>query len=289
MPFPEEDRVIHFHVPHPSGIERKLGISVLRVGKGKARPLYWRSTVSKDSYTLQFIVEGSGGIQTPRGKLSFSKGDVVYFRKGEAYTWWTHPKDLLSHYWIDLDGPLVKTLFETVPKGETVLRRDSVPPHEIDRLERLMALFEEPSPYALWGALALFFELWQSLEQSWADQRKAAPLLDSGSHLLAQRAKAFIDAHFAEDITLKEIASSVSVTPEYLCAVFRKAYGMAPYEYVIECRLNAATRLIRKGASVKEAAASVGYLDAGYFSRLYRRKRGSPPSTVAPRARRERA
>lgn len=288
MPFLEEDRTILFHVPHPSGIERKLGISVLRIGKGRARPLYWRSMARKDSYTLKFIVAGSGGLQTRSGQLSLSRGDVVYFRKGEAYTWWTHPKDLLSHYWVDLDGPLAKTLFDSIPQDECVLRRGKIPAHEIDCLERLMALYEEPSPHTLWGALSLFFELWQSLEIGWSERRRHAPPLDSGSHLLAQRAKAFIDAHFAEDVHLKEIASSVSVTPEHLSAVFRKEYGMSPYEYVIECRLSAATRLLRKGATVKEAAASVGYLDAGYFARLYRKKRGTPPSSVISRQEKER-
>ena len=92
MPFLEEDRTILFHVPHPSGIERKLGLSILRIGKGKARPLYWRSMTKKDTYTLKFVVEGSGGIQTRSGQLSFSKGDVVFFRKGQTYTWWTHPQ-----------------------------------------------------------------------------------------------------------------------------------------------------------------------------------------------------
>lgn len=288
MPFLEEDRTILFHVPHPSGIERKLGLSILRIGKGKARPLYWRSMTKKDTYTLKFVVEGSGGIQTRSGQLSFSKGDVVFFRKGQTYTWWTHPQDLLSHYWIDLDGPQVEVLFATLPENTIVLRRDEMPQREIDCLEQLMQLYEDPAEHTYWGALALFFQLWQSLDQSWAERRKQAPTLNCGSHLLAQRAKAFIDAHFAEDVRLAEIAKSVSVTPEYLSAVFRNAYGISPYEYVIQCRLNAATRLLRKGASVKEAAASVGYLDASYFSRLYRKKRGSPPSTVTQRARRSR-
>src|SRR5690606_7266986 len=54
MPFPEEDRTILFHGPHPSGIERKLGLSILRLGKGKARPPYWRSMTKKDTYALNF-------------------------------------------------------------------------------------------------------------------------------------------------------------------------------------------------------------------------------------------
>ena len=128
------------------------------------------------------------------------------------------------------------------------------------------------------------FELWQSLQQSWSNRSHLSPPLDSGAHFLAQRARAFIDEHFTEGIRLRDISNSVSITPEYLCTIFRREYGLSPYEYVIERRLDAAARLIREGATVKEAAASVGYVDPGYFSRLYRRKRGVTPSALTPKS-----
>ena len=53
---------------------------------------------------------------------------------------------------------------------------------------------------------------------------------------------------------------------------FRQATGMSPLEYVHTLRLEEARHLLETGAQPIEAIANeVGYEDAGFFSRLYRR------------------
>lgn len=233
--------------------------------------------LSKDTYTLKVIVDGSGTIQTPTKRLAMSAGDVVFYWQGYSYEWWTHPKDLLQHYWIDFEGPLAKTMFQTLrlTPTECVLPRPFVPDREIACFDELISHLDAPQPVFPWKCMALLFELWHSVTTS-----TVTTDLVNGSRHIAQRARMFIETHYAEDIGIDDIASFVNVTPEYLTGLFRREHGVTPYDYVIECRLNAAERLLKKGATVKDAAASVGYLDASYFSRLFRRKRGTTPTNI---------
>jgi transcriptional regulator GlxA family with amidase domain len=59
---------------------------------------------------------------------------------------------------------------------------------------------------------------------------------------------------------------------------FQQATGMAPLEYVHTLRLEEAKQMLEAGTEPVEAIANeVGYEDAGFFSRLFRRKVGLTP------------
>lgn len=59
---------------------------------------------------------------------------------------------------------------------------------------------------------------------------------------------------------------------------FKQSTGMAPLEYVHTLRLEEAKQMLEAGAEPVEAIANeVGYEDAGFFSRLFRRKVGLTP------------
>jgi len=59
---------------------------------------------------------------------------------------------------------------------------------------------------------------------------------------------------------------------------FQQATGMAPLEYVHTLRLEEAKHMLETGEEPVEAVANeVGYEDAGFFSRLFRRKVGLTP------------
>jgi transcriptional regulator GlxA family with amidase domain len=59
--------------------------------------------------------------------------------------------------------------------------------------------------------------------------------------------------------------------------------GMAPSDYVINLRINVACDLLKSSdMSIKEIAASVGYDNAHFFSKLFKKKTG-----VSPKAYRE--
>ena len=50
--------------------------------------------------------------------------------------------------------------------------------------------------------------------------------------------------------------------------------------YYNEMRLKKAEELLLNGASVKEAALSVGFYNQNYFSACYKKHKGVPPSHV---------
>ena len=88
----------------------------------------------------------------------------------------------------------------------------------------------------------------------------------------------YIDAHFCEDISLEEVAKIVYRSPEYLSRQFKQEVGVNFSIYLITCRLNEARKLLRnEGLTVSETAERVGYPNASYFTRVYKKYMGSTP------------
>ncbi|BDI31627.1 AraC family transcriptional regulator [Capsulimonas corticalis] len=94
----------------------------------------------------------------------------------------------------------------------------------------------------------------------------------------ANRANAYIIAHFHEPITVAEVAEKVGCNPNYLARIFREAYGKTMTDAVHDCRLAYARRLLIEGyQNVDEIARECGFADGGYFRRLFKRAHAMTP------------
>jgi AraC family transcriptional regulator len=70
-----------------------------------------------------------------------------------------------------------------------------------------------------------------------------------------------IQAHFAEQLTLKQIGKTVGLHPVYLASEFRKRYHCTVGEYVRQLRIEfACRRLSQSGDTVAEVAAALVFL-----------------------------
>jgi AraC-like DNA-binding protein len=90
----------------------------------------------------------------------------------------------------------------------------------------------------------------------------------------------FIEEHYCEPISLKDVAEAVSLTPGHLTTVVRRKTGRPVQEWLVERRMAQARRLlVETDLTVEEVGRRVGYSDPGYFVRLFRRAHGTTPLT----------
>lgn len=85
--------------------------------------------------------------------------------------------------------------------------------------------------------------------------------------------------HFAEDLTLDQLAAQVGLSKFHFDRLFKRAIGLSPLRYQIDMRMNEARRLLRETRkSVLEVALDVGYKNPSHFAKLFRRENGLTPS-----------
>jgi len=88
----------------------------------------------------------------------------------------------------------------------------------------------------------------------------------------------FLMNHPEEKMTLDGNAAATRVSKCYLAREFKKYTGHTVIEYRNILRCEQARQMILAGASVQHAQLSVGFEDASYFAKCYKRVFGIPPS-----------
>jgi AraC family transcriptional activator of pobA len=88
----------------------------------------------------------------------------------------------------------------------------------------------------------------------------------------------FIEEHYRERISLKDVAWAVSLTPAHLTTVVRRKTGRTVQEWIAERRMAEARRLlVETDLAAEEVGRMVGYGTPGYFVRSFRRAHGVTP------------
>lgn len=97
-----------------------------------------------------------------------------------------------------------------------------------------------------------------------------------------ERSLRHIHTSYDKEIRIPDLARMESLSNSRYISVFKEKTGLAPSEYIINLRMNVACDLLRNtDMSVKEIAYSVGYSDAHFFGKLFKKKTGVTPQKYA--------
>lgn len=87
----------------------------------------------------------------------------------------------------------------------------------------------------------------------------------------------YINDHFAEKITIEEMANKIGCSTVYLSKIFKKDTGKTIYTYLTEYRISKSTILLKEGCNVTETCYSVGFYDCSNFIRTFKKVNGISP------------
>jgi AraC family transcriptional activator of pobA len=94
-----------------------------------------------------------------------------------------------------------------------------------------------------------------------------------------QQVFAFIEEHYAEPISLREVAAAVHLSPGHVTTLIGRRTGRTVVGWIAERRMAEARRLLAETDDSAEAVgARVGYGDPAYFSRRFRAAHGTTPA-----------
>lgn len=88
---------------------------------------------------------------------------------------------------------------------------------------------------------------------------------------------AYMEEHYEEAISLADLCSLVNLSKSTLLRSFTKEFGVTPYRYLENLRINKAKQLLEKGISPLMAAMQTGFCDQSHFNRYFTRFIGIAP------------
>ncbi|MCI1397692.1 MAG: response regulator [Lachnospiraceae bacterium] len=93
------------------------------------------------------------------------------------------------------------------------------------------------------------------------------------------RILSYVKAHFAEDLSVQDVAGHFGYADAYFCRIFKQHFGKSFVSYLTDYRIERAKeKLAGKETNIREVGRTVGYADPNYFAKVFRRVTGMSPT-----------
>lgn len=277
------DKIEHFPLTliPPAALRLRLARSAIRMTHGPK----WRIDKLNPVHDLVIPLQGRGIYQVGDQEITLEPGEAMlipayqrfYGRHGGTPGDYT---GVAQHFSLEL--------FDRGDLISQMQLRHKVTLSQWDMLAPLAALYREMSPP---GATTLpqhhqfMVILLSFLRDAFIDWRKADAAVQSQDQLSLHIM--FVASRLSSDPLgsgVEDALKSVPYNPDYFRRAFSERIGMTPQKFRDLKRMEFAISRLDTGLSVKEVASELGYSDPYFFSRMFKRHIGEPPSCFHPRA-----
>ena len=259
-----------------------------------------RSVHGHDCHELMIVREGEATHCINGRQYVLLPGDVYLMRPGDLHEIIVNPSGAIAeaNVLFDFDRlglnlrdlttvPGFHTLFSLEPsmrEATNFKARLRLNPQQLRKALDLIDDLEYEQAKELPGyqlkCINLFLDLILFLSRAYAD-------VDSQKPTHVQRiaeAVSYIEANFAESVTLDELTQRAHCSATQLRRIFQEVYGVSPHEYLTRTRANRAMMMLRDSdQDVTSIAHACGYNDSNYFARSFRKSTGLTPTAYRKR------
>jgi len=230
-----------------------------------------------EEYVMIFCASGKGCVRTHGARREMTAGQLILIPPGVSHRYEADRVLPWNIYWFHYTGDQTNEYADLLGIDETI------PVRQIGDTDSLIRQFE--SLYAAW--ISAFSD--SALILSSIELAKTLCLINSlrtsrhKNSLKSERrilsSVEYLTRQYHTPHTLEELAKNVGLSVPHYVALFRQHTGTTPIRFLTGIRLRRACELlISSDKRIAEIARAVGYDDAFYFSRAFRKITGHSPT-----------
>lgn len=230
----------------------------------------------RGDYQLLYIASGKAQFFIDQKERVVSKGNMVLFRPGETQIYNLYAADKPETYWVHFTGSSVEQLLDyyQMPKGENVFFTGTSPDYQwlfrqmIQELQLMRVNYDDLLTMNL---RHIFLMINRYLKEGKA---LGTDMID-----VVERATHYFNENYNQPINVEKYAEEHNFTPSWFIQNFKHITKMTPLQYIVSLRLTNAMNLMdNTNYNINQIAAAVGYDNAHYFSRLFKKHTGIAPT-----------
>ena len=270
--------------PHPEVNEP----AVLFCGEGRPEPSHGIGPSVHEYYLVHTVLDGKGTFECNGVSYPCKKGDTFFIFPGILFRYQADSSDPWHYTWVALQGDAVSSHLRKIGVTEErpVLHTTDVSSaHELYR--RIRSSFRQsayPEMESLeasgWMRLLLHHFGLSNLDSVPIPERDLPTMIDRQvEHVLR-----FLSLQYPQQISIQHIASSLGYHRAHLSKAFKAKTGLSPKQYLMKVRLKKAQELLLGNLTIDQISSSVGFNDALYFSKQFRKEFGISPTDYRNKA-----
>lgn len=104
-------------------------------------------------------------------------------------------------------------------------------------------------------------------------------LADVRLHQIKREIERYIESNYARDLSIGQTAADMHYSEAYFSKLFKRCFQTSFVSYLTDVRIRMARRLLEDPlVNIKHVGAKVGFSDANYFAKVFRKQLGVSPS-----------
>ena len=232
----------------------------------------------RNDYQLLYIAAGKGEFYFKGSKepTIVTKGNMILFRPGEPQVYYYYAVDKTEVYWVHFTGWKVEEYLERyeLPHDENVFYT-GVPPdypwiyNQMIRELQLQRVNHE-------DMISLYMHhIFITINRYIKERRETKN--DTINDI--ERAAHYFKDNYNKQISIEQYAEEHLMSVNWFIHSFKSVMKMSPMQYIISLRIAMAKGYLENSAkNIAEISNEVGYENALYFSRLFRKYTGMTPT-----------
>ena len=247
-------------------------------GMERCKPGWSFGPYVRQNYVLHIIIEGKGSLYMSEGReYHLQKNEAFLLRPGEESVYTADEEQPWVYAWVGFHGYQAETIVSSM--GFVQGQKDAIRVADAvvltgyisNMLDCREMTFSNSLKRRAWLALLVS----DIMDAADVPEKTEIVSEETYVHLAIEE----IIGHYDQPVKVAHVARKIGINRSYLSIIFKKRMGVSPQQFLINYRMEQASRLLSQTAmTIRTVAAAVGYTDPLTFSKAFKQKYGVSPS-----------
>jgi AraC-like DNA-binding protein len=256
--------------------EQRLPYYIFSIGLDHVQDHILRTT-GYPCYQWVQCRSGCGRLIVGGEEYTIARDQGMFLMPDEVHEYYSESTEDWVVDWVGITGAGAADFFANTAK----MTRSGVycvsQPEEVrEIMEKLLEAAQSPNPVLAMDVSSLTYALLMNLLKNASTSSS-----NSMSNRYARLTPVlnYIEEHYAEAITLKELSELLGVTPQHLCTLFRKIMNTRIFEYINLVRIKKSKEFLldQPFMAIRDVAHTNGFEDVSYFCYIFKRIEKTTP------------
>lgn len=234
---------------------------------------------SHEEFTICIVRRGMLTVDYRHEHLTIPAGKIVIINPGELHTGSPLNEQGLQYRVFYPKAELMRTIASSLagkPQDVPFFANNEIQDNRLMGLMTALHRNLEDEQSTLLEREVLFETAMERLISHYADAPLKIPPVKTNNQYVKE-VRAYIEGHYADNISLRDLASVVNLERSYLLRLFKKSMGLPPYAYLNQVRINEAKKRLAAGTPIVDTALQTGFIDQSHLTNRFKSVFGLTP------------